>query len=779
MSSWGMGDGIGEFGPIIAKKYGSMGIVYIVPDWDWKRIFAVKTYRDILGERGTSKFLEEALCWVNLEKHTNIVFANFVETVEEKLCIFLEYIENLKHLSYYIGKLDISQALDYAIQFCTGMVYAYNKRRIVHRDIKPDNIFVTPDGVLKISDFGLAKAIERLEKGQNRGSYTTTGYSVGALPYKAPEQYSALVRKRYQFPHGQITTRSDIYSFGVTFYQLMTKKLPLKVEEVFIKKKPINPCKLNKEIPEQLGALLMKCLEYNPADRYGSFTEVRRALIDVYSSLPEEQKAFGATYSVRGRKLPLTAVDWVSKGFSLTRLGRHNDAINCFRKAQKRNPKLVEAWLNEGACLMELGKHEEAIALFDKALGLYQFSTQAWALKVQALASLGRVKEAICCFSEALRKIALYSPEPLDTVEYFMRQGNYEQALSYCNKALGADPADRATLVKRAACLKAMGKNDEAIESLDVAMKMNSDNREYEYFRALAWNASALLDLGRDEEIFRWVKEELEMETERRMLLPLRWEKEEVPSRSALLDNIAFCDKVLKINRASYTDALWHKAMSLISLRRYQQAVYCLDEALKIGQENHWMWTDNGLALEMLGRYEDAIHCFEQALRTDPGQYVASTGKARLLAKLARREEMIEFLLELRRSAPKVLDEWVEQGEILLIWKGEHEKAIELFDMALTADGRMARAWGGKGSALMLLQRYVDAIHCFDKLLEINPRSSDGWYRKGVCLTYLDSHDEAKDCFLNFIKLAPPEKADLIKTAKDYLSQLGQKDGGR
>ena len=777
MSNWRVGDGIGEFGPIIDIKYGTMGIVYIVPDWDWKRIFAVKTYRDILGERDKDKFLEEALWWVNLEKHTNIVFANFVETVEEKLCIFLEYIENLKHLSYYIGKVDISYALDLAIQFCDGMVYAYNKHGIIHRDIKPDNIFVTSDGVLKISDFGLATVIEKLAKRQKKKPYATLGYGV-EQPYRAPEQYSARTRKRHHFPYGPVTTRSDVYSFGVTFYQLMTEELPLKVEEVFTRK-PVNPCELNKKIPEQLNALLMQCLEPDPADRFGNFKEVRARLIDIYNSLSREQKIFGATYSVRGRKLPLTAVDWVSKGFSLVRLARHNEAIDCFRKAHKLNPKLAEAWFNEGACLMELGKHEEAIALFDTALELDQFSPQAWHLKVQALAALGRLKEAVCCLAKGIEKLRLYPPEPLDTVEYFIGQCNYKQALSYCNKLLEADHTDRAALIKRAVCLVSMGKNKDALESLDTALRVNTNDREYGYFRVLAEKGPALLGLGRDEEIYRCLSEDLDLELEQRRCLPFTTVGEGDPLWFVLLNDLVFCEKVLKIN-PTYAEAWDNKGIDLLSLRQYEQAVCCFDEALKIEPDNTSILVRKGVALEKLGKYEEAIHCFEQVLKINPGDSSASVEKARILTKLGRHQEMADFLLEFTKSYPKALIQWVENGEALSRFTpGRYEEAIELFNIVLTADVGMARAWCGKGSVLMLLQRYVDAIHCFDKFLEINPTFNDGWYRKGVCLTYLYRHDEAKDCFLNFIKLAPPEKVDLIKIAKSYIRQLEQKEEDR
>ena len=115
---------------------GGMGIVYIVHDNKWNRKFAIKTFQDkfLWDEKVIQRFMAEAETWTELERHTNIVFANFVIRVEGKPLIFLEYIDS-GDLNHFIGKMGITESLDFAIQFCSGMEYVYQKNGIIHRDI--------------------------------------------------------------------------------------------------------------------------------------------------------------------------------------------------------------------------------------------------------------------------------------------------------------------------------------------------------------------------------------------------------------------------------------------------------------------------------------------------------------------------------------------------------------------------------------------------------------------------------------------------------------------
>ena len=139
-----------------------MGIVYIVLDAN-STPFAVKTLqRCFLNTPDlVRQFLRECETWIRLEQHQNIVRAYYVAVIDEQPYVFLEYISGSDLRKKLVaGRLPVRNALRYSIQFCRGMVHAQQKvSGIVHRDIKPENCLLTSDDVLKVTDFGLVKAL--------------------------------------------------------------------------------------------------------------------------------------------------------------------------------------------------------------------------------------------------------------------------------------------------------------------------------------------------------------------------------------------------------------------------------------------------------------------------------------------------------------------------------------------------------------------------------------------------------------------------------------------
>jgi len=159
-------------GDLIGQKYevygvlgrGGFGIVYLVYSHETGDVYALKTFRDEYFQDGEIRelFRREANVWVHLERHPYIVRAYFVDEVEGRLYIAMEYIapnkQGLNSLEGYLERQppDLAQSLRWTIQFCHGMEYAYSKGVRCHRDIKPDNIMISTDKTVKISDFGLA-----------------------------------------------------------------------------------------------------------------------------------------------------------------------------------------------------------------------------------------------------------------------------------------------------------------------------------------------------------------------------------------------------------------------------------------------------------------------------------------------------------------------------------------------------------------------------------------------------------------------------------------------
>ena len=279
-----------------------------------------------------------------------------------------------------------------------------------HRDIKPANILITQDRTLKISDFGLAAAAEIAWQGiGGRGDSLVTGSPEGGFGlsliqtggkvrcgtpgYMAPEIY-----------RGEgADIRSDIYSFGLVLWQMATGStvppfvVPYRGDlEGYLRQ--IYEQQMTARVPRLDGFLrpvIERCLCPKPLERYGSFRELRGL---VESSL--ERKT--------GKKLEVPRVGektetfWIGKGGSLSALGRHEEAINCFDQALAIDPRAVMAWNNKGVTLWRLGRQEQAIKCLEQALAIDPRLAMAWTNKGAILTDLGRYEEALNCCDRAL-----------------------------------------------------------------------------------------------------------------------------------------------------------------------------------------------------------------------------------------------------------------------------------------------------------------------------------------------------------------------------------------
>jgi eukaryotic-like serine/threonine-protein kinase len=254
---------------------GGMSNVYKATDRILERTVAVKVLAEHLSddERFVARFKREALAVAKLI-HPNIVQVYDTGVDEGRHYIVMEYVEGRSgaQILQRHGPVEPEIAAEIGIQACAGLDYAH-RRGIIHRDVKPGNLMIVggPVGggemIVKLTDFGIARAIEQTR-------ITQVGSVVGTAAYLAPEQ----VRGE------EATPATDVYALGVVLYQFLTGRLPYEgssLAELAVRQqneKPLPPSTYNSDVPETLGAAVLRALEGDPNRRYASADELAQGL---------------------------------------------------------------------------------------------------------------------------------------------------------------------------------------------------------------------------------------------------------------------------------------------------------------------------------------------------------------------------------------------------------------------------------------------------------------------------------------------------------------------
>jgi serine/threonine protein kinase len=256
---------------------GGMANVYLAKDTILEREVAVKILRGDLAfdEKFVRRFQREALSASSLS-HPNIVEMYDVGEDDGKYYIVMEFIEGktLKQLIKKRGFLTVPEVVDIMLQLTDGLAHAHDSY-IIHRDIKPQNILILDNGLVKITDFGIAMAL-------NSSELTQTNSVMGSVHYLPPEQASG---------RGS-TIKSDIYSLGIIMYELLTGKLPFKGENAVeialkqLKDKMPNIRKQMTDIPQSIENIILKATAKNPKNRYNDAREMYQ---DLKVALDENQ----------------------------------------------------------------------------------------------------------------------------------------------------------------------------------------------------------------------------------------------------------------------------------------------------------------------------------------------------------------------------------------------------------------------------------------------------------------------------------------------------------
>lgn len=345
---------------ITAKKEGGFGAVLFVTDIFTNQKYAVKTYKPEYSNE--EQFKSEVDFWINLDAHPNIVKAYFVEVVNKRPFLFIEYISG-NVLRDLVGKLTIHQAINFAYQICVGMKFANQERKMVHGDLKPENVLVALDSIAKITDFGLAKHFDSFSGELPRETS-------GTIPYMSYEQLNGEV----------LDERSDIFSFGIMFFEMLQGYLPYPFDGTnlngaqwreYLKKfyEDINfyaddfrslPWRYlsDKEGGEVLVDIVMKCIFPERDNRHRSFKKLCQLFEHYLNQFLDQSSAKEEINDLHQRAM------------ALYRIGQVNKALTIFNLALKENPSNAEIWRDAAVALVDINMLSTATEFVIRAKNL-------------------------------------------------------------------------------------------------------------------------------------------------------------------------------------------------------------------------------------------------------------------------------------------------------------------------------------------------------------------------------------------------------------------------
>jgi hypothetical protein len=286
---------IGDYEILNELGAGGMGRVYKVRNVISDRIEAMKILLpDLAGRQElAARFLREIKLLASLN-HPNIAQLRTAFTNENQLVMIMEYVEGTSLATrLQAGPIPLADALNYIDQVLNALSYAH-QQNIIHRDIKPGNMMLTPQGVVKVMDFGIARS-------DADRTLTLAGTSLGTINYMSPEQVKGEACDQ----------RSDLYSVGICLYEMVTGKKPFEagsdysIMSAHVKDAPRPPVELQPGIPPALNEIILMAIAKSPAERFQTAAAFRNALGNVRGTAATAEVATLAAVSPGA--LPATA----------------------------------------------------------------------------------------------------------------------------------------------------------------------------------------------------------------------------------------------------------------------------------------------------------------------------------------------------------------------------------------------------------------------------------------------------------------------------------------
>lgn len=690
-----------------------MGIVYVCFHVTSRVIIVLKTFQDkfIRSSEAKENFKNEAMIWINLDAHPNIVNAGTFEIINERPFIFLEFIapneSNQKTLEdYFQSDLSEDMILDWAIQFCYGMEHAISNNVTPHRDIKPSNIMITRDQkLLKITDFGLAKILDTNNIDININSPKSVkilenpnNLSYGGTPlWMAPEQFDGISNEK-----------SDIYSFGIVLFQLINNgKHPFDVETY----EDCENAHKNINIPKidsNLFSTIKKCVEKDPSNRYQSFEELRKDL----------ERLFSGDILYSPESIDISADLIVGRAYGLENLGFKDDAISQYREAVKKDSKSFLTRINTGAGFNRLKKFDDAISEFEMAIKLESENPYAHYNLANSFYNSGHYERA----SKEYKKSINLDP---NIKECHVNYGNllrdmekYEESVEQLEIALEIDQNFFKAKINLGITFLQKGDIKQALITFEEAENINNKSSDLYYY----WGLALIQDDNTKEAFIKLFKSITLDPDNESAHLALATCFEDISNYNNAVQELK--QIVEEINPKNYF-AFYRLAHCYKKLGEMDEALKYFDKAIDMNPEFDSAWNDKGVLLRELDRKDDAIECYEKALEKNPNNRMANLNMCSIrYCDLKLKKKCLKCLNKILKKFEDFPEAWFHKGHVLFDL-GRNDNALECLDKAIYLNKNIADVYLYKSLIFTQRKDFEKALETVNIGLEINPENSD------------------------------------------------------
>ncbi|WP_042701844.1 serine/threonine-protein kinase [Methanobrevibacter arboriphilus] len=730
---------------------GGFGKVYICYSDSQDTFLAFKTFKNknnLTYQKIKESFIKESEIAIELERHPNIVRVGGFVNINNKPFLAMEPIlsnQEGKHTlkDFLKENLSLSQILDWSIQFCHGMEHINSKGIIAHRDIKPLNIMIGFNNILKIADFGLAKVTN-----------SNNDNIKGTDKYMAPESFDGIAN-----------IQSDIYSFGIVMYEMLSNgKFPFDVD--LTAPESLDWEKIHKnmkicEINSVLFTIIKKCLQKNHNERYSNFEELRKDLESLFSEISYEKiyspeiieigaeehmlkgqffhdiknySKFILEYEKAIEKNPKAFIIRLNYGTSLITQGKYKKASKQLKKACIINPKSARVHFNLGHAYEWMELYDDAIFEYCIALNLNNEYPECYNNLGMVYMKTSKIDKAIKIYEKGLNKNPNFAMLLMNLGFAWHTKKQYKKAIDYYKKSEKFNDKNDHLYYIWGLTLQDMGQKSEAILKFINAKTLNPSNVEAN----IAFENS-FSDKKQLKKSFKKYKELLEENSDNDLLkLNLGIV---IYKQGFIEEGIEILDELIKSN-SSISDQVWtNKGLLFKNKEDDENCIFCFNKALESNPKNISALHHKAKILFSLKMYNEAKNCHEKILNIYPFDTEALTQKAVCLAMLGRINEAEDYFIKAIDLEPKNVHIYLNKGAAYGNL-GNHLLAMVCFEDALEIDGSNNDILLAKGKSHMNLFEYKEAISCFDKILK-NKKSVEAHLYKTRSLSMLKRYDDA------------------------------------